>query len=161
MLSIIKTLANNERPGSLANRFRKKRFALFLEQINSLPPPVKIIDVGGTGIFWKRMEFLPGKDVEITLLNINTIPEKHPGFMSISGDARNMKQFRDKEFDIAFSSSVIEHVGEFAQQLQMADEMKRVGKKMFLQTPNRYFLLEPHFLFPFFQFHKSSDTGQN
>ena len=30
--------------------------------------------------------------------------------------------------------------------------MKRVGKHYYLQTPNRYFFIEPHFLFPLFQF---------
>ena len=63
-----------------------------------------------------------------------------------------MKQFRDDEFDVAFSNSVIEHVGEFDQQRQMAAEVMRVGKKYFLQTPNRFFPVEPHFLFPLFQF---------
>ena len=28
----------------------------------------------------------------------------------------------------------------------------RVGKKYFIQTPNKYFPIEPHYLFPFFQF---------
>ena len=152
MLSLLKKLANNENAGSLANRLRKKRFALFLELISSLPRPVKILDVGGTGIFWERMGFLPGKDIEITLLNVLKTPVNYPGFVCIAGDARNMKQFEDNQFDIVFSNSVIEHVGDMRQQVQMADEMKRVGKKMFLQTPNRYFPLEPHFLFPFFQF---------
>ena len=34
----------------------------------------------------------------------------------------------------------------------MANEIKRVGKKYFVQTPNLYFPIEPHFLFPLFQF---------
>jgi hypothetical protein len=152
MLSVLKNLANNESSGSLAHRLRIKRFALFLEQINSLPRPVKILDVGGTGIFWERMGLLPGKDAVITLLNINEHPFTNRDFNIVTGDARNMTQFSDKEFDIAFSNSVIEHVGDFIRQSQMANEMKRVGKKIFLQTPDRYFPLEPHFLFPIFQF---------
>ena len=30
--------------------------------------------------------------------------------------------------------------------------MQRITKNIFVQTPNKYFPLEPHFLFPFFQF---------
>lgn len=56
------------------------------------------------------------------------------------------------EFDIVFSHSVIEHVGGFNDQHRMAEEIKRVGKRFFLQTPNRYFPIETHFLFPLFQF---------
>jgi hypothetical protein len=34
----------------------------------------------------------------------------------------------------------------------MADEIKRVGKRYFIQSPNKNFFIEPHFLFPLFQF---------
>jgi hypothetical protein len=152
MRSILQKLADNKRPGSLADRLRKKRFRLFLELIEAMPRPVKIVDVGGTALFWERMGFTGQKELNITLLNIRTDSTELPGFQMVAGDARQLKQFGDKEFDIAFSNSVIEHVGGFEDQKLMAGEMQRIGKKIFLQTPNRYFPIEPHFLFPFFQF---------
>jgi hypothetical protein len=152
MFGFLKMLADNKRRGSLADRLRNERFVLFLKMTDSLPRPLSIIDVGGTELFWERMGFTGQKGIEITLLNLELASVKNEGFKSVCGDARNMKQFADKEFDIAFSNSVIEHVGDFNDQASMASEMKRVAKKIFLQTPNRYFPIEPHFLFPFFQF---------
>lgn len=152
MLTILKKLADNKTSGSLADRLRKKRFKLFLDLIETMPRPINIIDVGGTQIFWNRMGFSGQKDIHITLLNIQSDDTIKPDFTFITGDARHMQQFRDQEFDIAFSNSVIEHLRTYEEQKLMAEEMQRIGKKVFLQTPNRYFPIEPHFLFPFFQF---------
>jgi hypothetical protein len=71
---------------------------------------------------------------------------------SIVGDARDMRGVRDQEFDVVFSNSVIEHVGSFSDQAAMASEVRRVGERYFIQTPNKYFPIEPHFLVPGFQF---------
>ena len=68
------------------------------------------------------------------------------------GDARQMPMFQDNEFDMCFSNSVIEHVGSAADQMSMAREVRRVAKGYFIQTPNAYFPLEPHFLIPGWQF---------
>ena len=98
------------------------------------------------------MNFVDIKDLETIILNLGTIHTNRKNFKSIIGDARNMKMFRDKKFDLVFSNSVIEHVGDYFQQQRMAEEIYRVGNCYFVQTPNRYFPIEPHFLFPFFNF---------
>lgn len=67
------------------------------------------------------------------------------------GDARHMP-FETGSFDVCFSNSVIEHVGTYGDQMAMAGEVARVGKSYFVQTPNRWFPLEPHFLVPGWQF---------
>lgn len=137
---------------SVITKIRLRRIALFKELISPLPRPVKIIDVGGTELFWKRMGFADDENYQITILNLSKTEGHHSNISLVIGDARDMSEFGDEAFDVAFSNSVIEHVGGPAEQRQMAEEVMRVGKRYFVQTPNRSFPFEPHYLFPFFQF---------
>jgi len=57
--------------------------------------------------------------------------------------------FGDGEFDIAFSSAVLEHVGDLGRQAHFVGELTRVSKRFFLSTPNRWFPLELHTYLPF------------
>jgi len=140
-----------EAQAAFARKMRKKRIALFESLITPLGRPLNILDVGGTQVFWELMGLI-NDDLKITLYNVSHFKVSYSTLVSMAGDARDMQEFKDKEFQIVFSNSVIEHVGSFAQQRQMADEVQRVGDRYYVQTPNRYFPLEPHFLFPFFQF---------
>jgi hypothetical protein len=80
-------------------------------------------------------------------------PVSSSNFVSVAGDARDLSRYETASFDVVFSNSVIEHLGPiFSDQRRMADEIRRVGKRYFVQTPNRYFPIEPHFLTPWFQF---------
>jgi ubiquinone/menaquinone biosynthesis C-methylase UbiE len=144
--------SNNSK--SINQYFRTKRFKLFAQLTAVLPldRTLKILDIGGTQVFWERMNFTENKNVHITILNLKAVPVKYKNFVSIEGDATDLSQFRDKEFDIVFSNSVIEHLYSKENQIKMASEVKRVGKNYYVQTPNYYFPIEPHWLFPFFQF---------
>ena len=156
-MRLLRRFADNTAPDSLANALRRERFSLFLKLLETVPRPVRILDVGGTEDFWKQMGFLGGSNsesnaVKIVLLNITAPPVESPNIESVAGNGCSMPQFKDGEFDIVFSNSVIEHVPDFNDQLRMAAEIQRIGKRFYVQTPNRYFPIEPHFLFPFFQF---------
>src|SRR5205807_9353548 len=49
------------------------------------------------------------------------------------------------------SNSVLEHVGGYARRQAFAESVHRLGERHWIQTPYRYFPVEPHFLFPGFQ----------
>lgn len=107
----------------------------------------KILDVGGMLLNWK----LIGCTSPITILNIKFYQEKKtapPNFSYVIGDATAL-EYPDNSFDLAYSNSVIEHVGTFENQKKFAKEIRRVSKKLWVQTPSRWFFIEPHLLTPF------------
>jgi hypothetical protein len=57
--------------------------------------------------------------------------------------------FSDQEFDIVFSNAVIEHVGSRERQRAFASEICRVGKRIFVTTPNLWYPVDFHTLLPF------------
>lgn len=131
------------------NRYRSRRMQMFLMHFKP-GLDTKILDVGGSSAIWLGT----GLNRNVTLLNL-TKPKQRDldlGFHCIQADALNMEAIRDQSFDIAFSNSVIEHVGGYAEQKRFAEEVRRVSKSYWVQTPNRTFPFEPHLMFPFAQF---------
>jgi hypothetical protein len=116
-----------------------------------LDKPIKILDIGGRETYWKQLGFTDPNLVRITMVNKEPVTSTLPNFTFLSADAAELP-FPDKSFDIAFSNSTIEHVGNFERQRLFAKEVERVGKRYFVQTPNMFFPIEPHFVFPLFQF---------
>lgn len=131
---------------------RLKRMQQFLHIIK---PSIhdSILDVGGYPDLWLdygykgHIVFLNLEDPETYRIN-RAIP---PNCRYTQGDACCL-DFADKSFDIVFSNSVIEHVGDYENQRAFAHETSRVGKRYWIQTPNKNFPIEPHFNFPLFQF---------
>jgi predicted SAM-dependent methyltransferase len=138
-------------PNYIGSRFRKKRFRFFEDKIKNLQKPLTILDIGGTVRFWVN-EGYQKKDVLITILNLRPDHSEYANISVIGGDACDLSMFKDNTFDIAFSNSLIEHLYTKENQVKMAHEAMRVAHYFFIQTPNRYFPIEPHFKFPFFQF---------
>ncbi len=136
---------------SVAHRMRTRRFAFFRCFIESLPRPIRILDVGGTEDYWERMGFVEPTEVELTIVNLDPPRARHSNVRTVAGDACHMPELADASFDVAFSNSVIEHVGDYERQRAMAREIQRVGRRYFVQTPSRGFPIEPHFMFPYFQ----------
>jgi predicted SAM-dependent methyltransferase len=137
----------------IGSKFRRKRFLYFEKQLTKLKRPITILDVGGTVKFWINENYHLHPEVIIIVLNIRADEDSNfPNIKSIEGNACNLSQFKNDEFDVVFSNSLIEHLYTKENQHKMASESIRVGKHYFIQTPNLHFPIEPHFKFPFFQY---------
>ncbi len=151
-MRVLRRLVDSRDPGSYANRLRERRFGLLRSLLGQVRPPVRILDVGGTPTFWQiRGKDIPG-DPRVTVLNLEPLTSDDPDIETVVGNACDMSGFADGAFDVVFSNAVIEHVETLENQRRMAAEIQRVGHRYFVQTPNKYFPLEPHFLVPGFQF---------
>jgi len=129
-----------------SNVFRARRMDLFLRLVSSLPPPVNVLDVGGTTEFWRGYM---DADLNVTILNIFEQRPLH-GLRAVVGDGCDLSQFKDKSFDVVLAHSVLGHVGGWRRQQQMASEVRRVAKNYFIQTPNQRFPIDWRTLVPFF-----------
>ena len=147
MKIFFETFANNKNPFSYSSKLRRDRFNKFVK-ILALNQDTRILDVGGTADIWLGSGF----EKNVTILNIGSNNSSTTNIKFVQGDACNIEMFQDKEFDVIYSNSVIEHVGDLNRQQLFAHEIKRVTKKYWIQTPYKHFPIEPHFLFPFFQY---------
>jgi SAM-dependent methyltransferase len=66
----------------------------------------------------------------------------------VRADATDRLPFADGEFDLAYSSSVVEHLRP-EDRAAYAQELRRVGRAYWVQTPAYSFPIEPHALLPF------------
>ena len=112
------------------------------------PRPLSIIDIGGTNEFWEQRGWAEREGVTITTVNLTAQERRFDNVIPTVGDATDLSHFADGEFDLAFSNSVIEHLFTFESQQRMAAEVSRVARAYWVQTPNFWFPMEPHFLTP-------------
>ena len=156
MSSLFHFFASSDNPQSLGFKFRRKRLQefekLFFANFAGAKK-IEILDVGGRDYFWKHSSLLNHPNINITLLNLHLENTSHPSFRAVKGDATSMPEFGDGSFDLVFSNSVIEHLYTFENQQKMASEIRRVGKRHFIQTPNIYFPIEAHYALPFAQYY--------
>jgi hypothetical protein len=150
-IPLLRRLASGPDANSLSNRMRTARFRRFETLIAPLPRPLRILDVGGENEFWENRGWAGRTDIQIFSLNLVPEQQRHENIKPIAGDATNLSQFSDGSFDVAFSNSVIEHLFTFENQRRMASEVQRVGKAYWVQTPNFWFPVEPHFHIPGWQ----------
>jgi len=127
----------------VSEHFRRRRMARFVRDF-AIGSETRILDVGGAPGYWRMLPRQP----RVTILNMpRTKAELLEAEGWVAGDGRRLP-FADGSFDIVFSNSVIEHVGDAASQEAFAREVARVGRGYWVQTPNRWFPVEQHLLTP-------------
>ena len=132
---------------AVLRRFRRRRMRWLVRQLG-ITDQTSVLDVGGTSHNWQFSPVRP----RLTILNLErTRHEVGDAAVFVVGDGRALP-FRDGAFDVVFSNSVIEHIGSAAGQREFAAEVARVGRHYWVQTPNRWFPVEPHLVTPFVHF---------
>jgi SAM-dependent methyltransferase len=124
----------------LAGWARARRHARFFG-LTALEDGARVLDVGCGEIGLRALE----DRLDITGLDLGERPD-YPGPF-VRADAADRLPFADQEFDLVYCSSVIEHV-EPPRRGAFADEIRRVGRGWFVQTPAWSFPIEPHSLLP-------------
>ncbi|MFO1457969.1 MAG: methyltransferase domain-containing protein [Verrucomicrobiota bacterium] len=126
--------------------FRRRRMKAFLDAMQP-PGSSPLLDLGGHPWGWA----LAGVSFPVVMVNID-IPagaeQYAPKFTMIQGDATRLP-FADGSYEIVYSNSVIEHLGTWENQQAFAREARRVGRRLWIQTPARWFPIEPHLIAPF------------
>lgn len=151
MLFDIRKISDVSSSNSLSNKLRSQRFSVFTSLVDELDKPLKIIDIGGTLSYWQQRGWDNKEGIHITIINLGA-EELDEGNISIrNGNALDLSEYGNESFDVVYSNSVIEHVYTLENQLAMAIEVQRIAKSYWVQTPNFWFPIEPHFHIPGWQ----------
>lgn len=112
---------------------------------------MSVIDLGGDAATWTRS---PSHPKHVHVVNIDTPPAEVPDWITVDhGDACALPaEIASRRYDLVFSNSVIEHVGGHERRLRFAESVHLMAPAHWVQTPYRYFPVEPHWIAPGMQF---------
>jgi hypothetical protein len=137
-------------PGSVGQRKRSRRWDWLHETFPDIDS-MSVIDLGGTAEAWLRA---PVRPAALHVVNLEPEPSEQASWIRTDqGDACDLPaSILSADYDLVLSNSVLEHVGGHTQRQRFADAVHALAPRHWVQTPYRYFPIEPHWLFPGFQF---------
>lgn len=127
--------------GVASGRARERRHER-LFGLTGATPQTRILDIGCGRLGLRRH----APDHDITGVDLSPRPD-YPGPF-VQADVLEGLPFADGEFELAYCSSVIEHVAP-VHRAAFARELRRVAGGWYVQTPAFWFPVEPHALLPF------------
>jgi SAM-dependent methyltransferase len=143
---------------AISQRSRNRKLRLFLDELQPTAE-TSVLDVGadelafGEGERCRTLNFFeehypwPARITALGLQDGEAFRARYPSIRYVQGDACALP-FGDGEFDVVFSNAVIEHVGGRERQRRFVSEALRVGRAVFVTTPNRRFPIEVHTRLP-------------
>lgn len=130
-------------PDSLSAHLRRRRWERFARAFPDLAD-MHVLDVGGDARSWRIAGLRPA---HVTLLNVTAQEVTEDWMTSVVGDACDMPSGLPT-VDVVYSNSVIEHVGGHWRRQRFGKGIRGAADRYWVQTPYRYFPIEPHFLAP-------------
>jgi hypothetical protein len=143
----IAKLIDPDHAGSLTHRFRQQRLEEFKRRFPDLAD-MRVLDLGGTAVSWGVLGLRPAS---VTVVNLDHDGKgtNEPWMEIVHADAC---AGGFGQYDMVFSNSLMEHLGGHARRQQFANVVRESAPAWWVQTPYRYFPIEPHWVFPGFQF---------
>lgn len=137
-------------PDSIGAGFRRRRWDILRREFPDLER-MSVIDLGGRVDTWLRAPMQPA--------HVHVVNLERPGADSLPAwlkfdhaDACDLPPaIRSGHYDLVFSNSVMEHLDGHGRRAAFADSVHALSDRHWIQTPYRYFPIEPHWLFPWFQ----------
>lgn len=145
---LTRKLADPDNPRSASARARYRRSEQFMQQFPHIGQ-MRVLDLGGTPDYWLSSPFSPAA---VTIVNLAHYVS-YGIVTAVQGDACDPPaRVQAERFDCVVSNSLIEHVGGHVRRQRLSDVIHSRSDRHWIQTPYRYFPIEPHWLFPGLQF---------
>jgi hypothetical protein len=135
-----------ENQDSWSARRRAARWTCLYQTFPDLEQ-MSVIDLGGDPSTWVGSPIHPE---HVHVVNIEPLPVDGPDWLEVDhGDACALpERIASRRCDLVFSNSVMEHVGGHERRLRFAEAVHQLAPAHWVQTPYRYFPMEPHWIAP-------------
>lgn len=134
---------------SVGARLRRRRWEVFAQHFPDIGA-MSVLDLGGTAENWVTA---PVRPAHVVLVNLEHTGSDLDWLTEVVGDAcEPSREVAGRGYDLVYSNSLIEHVGGHYRRRMLADIVRREAPRHWVQTPYRYFPIEPHWLCPGFQY---------
>lgn len=146
----ITTTLTKEILANLSIKVRTGQFNLFKRILKPIPK-TKILDVGvdtheilkDSNLFEKIYKY-PENITAATIEDAGKFRKLYPKIKTVQITPNKKLPFKNNEFDVVVSWATLEHVGSYKKQERFINELLRVGRKIFITTPWRGCIYEPH-----------------